>query len=211
MVEVHPTIRRAQLSDSAALASLMRHSVHTLCARDYNEAQIAAVAEAFGFGTLDEQLIRDETYFVAEWNGVAVGCGGWTRRVKAYAVQHDRTARRLVLPHPTPGRAAIRAIFVHPDMAGRGVGRLLVRAAEGAARKWGYDVFEIAATLTGAPLYRKLAYRMHGIYSFDLHGNGRFPFALMSKADPDREVFYTSDTCAGAVSRPSRHTNVVLM
>ena len=211
MFDVRPTIRRAQLSDRAPLASLMRHSVQALCVRDYSEAQIAAVTQAFGFGTLDEQLIRDETYFVAELNGVVVGCGGWTRRIKAYPVQHDRTARQLILPHPTPGRAAIRAIFVHPDMAGRGIGQLLVRAAEGAARKWGYDVFEIVATLTGVPLYQKLAYRMHGIYSFDLHGNGRFPFALMSKADPDREAFYTSDTCAGAVSRPSQHTNVVLM
>lgn len=211
MTDVRPTIRRAQLSDGAALASLMRQSVNALCVRDYSEDQITAVAQALGFGTPDEQLIRDETYFVAESGGRLVGCGGWTRRTKAYSVRHDSTARRLILPHPTPGRAAIRAIFVHPDMAGRGIGQLLVRAAEGAARKWGYDVFEIVATLTGVALYQKLAYRMHGIYSFGLRGGYRFPFALMSRADPDGDVFSTSDACSAAASSAVRHSGIVLI
>lgn len=83
-----------------------------------------------------------------------------------------------------------------------GTGRLLVCAAESAARKWGHDVFEVAATLTGVPLYQKLGYRLHGIYSFDLHGSGRFPYALMSKADPYSESIHTSDAC-GSASSPS--------
>ena len=210
MSKVRPTVRRAQLSDGAALELLMRQSVDALCVRDYSGDQIAAITQVFGFGTLDEQLIRDETYFVAESNGRLVGCGGWTRRTKAYSVQRDSTARRLILPHPTPGRAAIRAVFVHPDMAGQGIGQLLVRAAEGAARKWGYDVFEIVATLTGVPLYRKLSYRMHGIYSFDLNSGCQFPFALMSRADPDRDDFYTSDTCSIAAVPTINNTGVVL-
>lgn len=200
MTDARPTIRHARLSDRDALASLMRRSVNVLCARDYSEVQIAAVADALGFGAPEDQLIRDETYFVAEANGEILGCGGWSRRTKPYSVRHDRSARELVLPHPTPGRAAIRAVFVHPAMAGRGTGRLLVRAAESAARKWGHEVFEITATLTGVPLYQKLGYRLHGIYSFDLHGNGRFPFALMSKTDPYSETIHTSDACGGASS-----------
>lgn len=211
MIQVRPTIRRAQLSDCAALAALMRQSVHALCVRDYSLAQITAVTDVFGFGTLDKQLIHDETYFVAELGGEIVGCGGWSRRIRPYSVQHDRTARRLVLPHPTPGRAAIRAIFIRPDMAGRGLGQLLVRAAESAARKWGHDVFELTATLTGVPLYQKLAYRLHGIYSFDLPDRRRFPFALMSKTDPVNDAAYTSDACGGVAPPIGRDANLVLM
>ena len=38
------------------------------------------LAASFEVMTLDMQLIDDGTYFVAEEDGIVVGCGGWTCR-----------------------------------------------------------------------------------------------------------------------------------
>lgn len=186
MQDLRPTLRHAQPCDRDAIERLIRRSVRTLCIRDYSDRQIAAMEREFGFGRLDDELILDGTYFVAEMQGVIVGSGGWSRRTKLLQVRDDDTGLESGLPHPPPGKAAIRAVFVHPEMAGRGIGRLLVRAAEAAARKKGYDAFEIAATLTGVPLYRKLDYRTKGLFSFGLSGGGRFAFVLLSKRDGER-------------------------
>lgn len=185
MQDLRPTLRHARPSDRDAIERLMRLSVRTLCIRDYSARQIAAVEREFGFGRLDEALMLDGTYFVAEMQGAIVGSGGWSRRTKLLQVRDDDTGLEGDLFHPPPGKAAIRAVFVHPEMAGRGLGRLLVRAAEAAARKNGHDAFEIAATLTGVPLYRKLGYRTKGLFSFELNGDGRFAFVLLSKWDSE--------------------------
>lgn len=185
MQDLRPTLRHARRSDRAAIERLMRRSAQTLCIRDYSARQVAAMEREFGFGRLDEELILDGTYFVAEMQGVIVGSGGWSRRTKLLKVRDDDTGLEGDLFHPPSGKAAIRAVFVDPEMAGRGLGRLLVRAAEAAARKNGHDAFEIAATLTGVPLYRKLGYRTKGLFSFELSGDGRFAFVLLSKWDSD--------------------------
>ncbi|MGH6618210.1 MAG: GNAT family N-acetyltransferase [Alphaproteobacteria bacterium] len=186
MQDLRPTLRHARPCDRDAIERLMRRSVRTLCTRDYSARQIAAMEREFGFGRLDEALILDGTYFVAEIQGAIVGSGGWSRRTKLLAVRDDDTGLESDLLHPPHGKAAIRAVFVHPEMAGRGIGRLLVRAAESDARKKGHEAFEIAATLTGVPLYRKLDYRTKGLFSFGLSGDGRFAFVLLSKRDGER-------------------------
>jgi GNAT superfamily N-acetyltransferase len=181
MQGTRPTLRIARMSDRADLEALMRRSVQTLCIRDYSARQIADVGRDFGFGNLDEELILDGTYFVAEMQGAIVGCGGWSRRMKLLEVRDDDTGLESALPHPAAGKAAIRAIFVDPAMSGHGIGRLLVRAAESSARSHGFQTFELAATLTGVPLYRKLDYRTKGLFSFGLSGGGRFAIVLMGK------------------------------
>ena len=185
MEDARPTLRIARMPDRDAIEALMRQSVQTLSVRDYSARQIAGIGRDFGFGSLDEALILDGTYFVAELSGAVVGCGGWSGRTKLLEVRDDDTGQDGALPHPSSGKAAIRAVFVHPAMSGRGVGRLLVRAAESAARSHGYDSFEIAATLTGVPLYRKLDYRTKGLFSFGLSGGGRFSVVLMGKEERD--------------------------
>jgi predicted N-acetyltransferase YhbS len=96
-------------------------------------------------------------------------------------------------------------------MAGRGIGQLLVRTAEEAARKLGYDTFEIVATLTGVPLYRKAEYRMHGRYSLALPRGGSFPIAFMSRSDRDSAIGAATEACGAAGSRRSRYANVGLL
>jgi GNAT superfamily N-acetyltransferase len=202
MRPVCPTLRPAILSDFGAIEALMYRSVRALCIRDYTAEQIAVMMRDFAFARAEEILIRDRTYFVAEFEGAIVGCGGWSWRAKTYRMRDDDTGQETALPHPAPGLAAIRAIFVEPALAGRGIGRTLVCAAEEAARKEGYGAFEIGATLTGVPLYRTLGYRASGLYSFELASGGRFAVVMMHKRNRRDDARDAGASGSGAMCRP---------
>ncbi len=91
----------------------------------------------------------------------------------AYAA--DLRASHLTLAIGTAGRVAatagwiavaddaatarIRKVFVHPDLARRGLASLLVRDAEARARAHGYRRIIVRANLNAVPLYAKLGYR----------------------------------------------------
>jgi GNAT superfamily N-acetyltransferase len=62
------------------------------------------------------------------------------------------------LLNPATDAAKVRAIFVHPDYARRGLGSLILATVEEAAREAGFKRFEMGSTLTGVPLYRLKGY-----------------------------------------------------
>ena len=179
----HAVLRLARTEDAPILRYMIRESARYLCTGDYSDEQIEGAKTDFGFATLDEQLIEDKTYFVAETGGAIVGCGGWAYRCHSLPIRGETHGERIELPHPSRNAAAIRGIFVHPGWSGQGIGRRLVRAAEAAARLQGFDAFEIAATFTGVPLYRKLGYHSAATYHMPLGEYDSFPFVLMTKTD----------------------------
>ncbi len=70
--------RVAVLDDIANIAALIPLSVRGLQAGYYTSEQMdGALGTVFA---VDSQLVHDGTYFVAEADGVVVGCGGWSRR-----------------------------------------------------------------------------------------------------------------------------------
>ena len=106
---------------------------------------------------LDTQLVRDGTYLVAEVDGVAAGCGGWSARATLYGGDHSagRDARLL---DPATEAARVRAMYTDPAFARQGVGRAVIAACEAAARAAGFARVELMATLSGAALYRTVGY-----------------------------------------------------
>lgn len=54
---------------------------------------------------------------------------------------------------PKINSARIRAFFVHPDYARRGIGRQIIEFCEMEAKKNGFSRPELGATLPGVPLY----------------------------------------------------------
>ena len=54
--------------------------------------------------------------------------------------------------------AKVRAIFVHPEFARKGLGTLILARVEAEARVAGFRRFEMGSTLTGVPLYRLRGY-----------------------------------------------------
>jgi GNAT superfamily N-acetyltransferase len=150
-------LRLATPADIPALHALIEASVRVLQANDYTPAQIeGALGTVLG---VDTQLIADQTYFIAETsegNQIA-GCGGWSKRKTLFGA--DRAAvREPELLDPATDAAKVRAIFVHPDFARRGLGSLILATVEDAARAAGFRHFEMGSTLTGVPLYKLKGY-----------------------------------------------------
>ena len=171
-------LRLARESDIPALEKLIPLSVRALQAHCYSPAQMdAALGPVFG---VDGQLIRDGTYFVAERDGVIVGCGGWSRRSSLFGGDIGRKQEDALLdPRRDPAR--VRAFFVHPDCARRGIGRSIMTACEQAIIAAGFRTVELSATLAGEPLYASFGYAVAKRYEIPMSGGLSLPVVLMTK------------------------------
>jgi ribosomal protein S18 acetylase RimI-like enzyme len=146
------SLRHATLDDLPALRALVDAAARTLLAPDYTPEQIeSALKYAMG---VDEQLIRDHTYFVAEHAGRIVAAGGWSFRGTLYGNEHSRNGGGTEKLDPNHDAARIRAFFVHPDYARRGIGRTLLAMCTAAAARAGFTRAELAATPAGQRLYQ---------------------------------------------------------
>jgi len=170
-------IRPATTADIPLLRELIHASVRGLQAGDYTQAQIeAALKTVYG---VDSQLIADGTYFVAEIADAdqtfsaattgetpvrdcplqIVGCGGWSKRTTLFGGDHW-SGRHDALLDPSRDAAKIRAFFVHPHWARRGIGSIILQACEMAAKSAGFARLEMGATLSGVPFYKVKGYEV---------------------------------------------------
>jgi GNAT superfamily N-acetyltransferase len=173
------TLRRATRADIPALTGLIERSAHGLSTADYTESQVAgALRGAFG---IDTQLVDDGTYFVAEEGGVLAGCGGWSFRATLFG-SDTRTDRDASMLDPRTHAAKIRAFFVEPSHARRGVGSLLLERCEAEARERGFSRVELMATLPGVRLYAARGFVGTQHVSYDLGNGEHIDFVPMSKA-----------------------------
>ncbi|MCW5889535.1 MAG: GNAT family N-acetyltransferase [bacterium] len=143
-------LRFATRADVPALEALIARSARALGAADYTPAQVeGALRGAFG---VDTQLLDDGTYFVAAEGERLVACGGWSRRRTLFGgdAAVDRDAGLL---DPAVDAARVRAFFVDPDHARRGLGRAILAHCEAAARTEGFTRLALMATLPGVRLY----------------------------------------------------------
>jgi N-acetylglutamate synthase-like GNAT family acetyltransferase len=171
--------RPAVERDIPALAALIPISVRELQAEHYSPAQLKVALETEVYG-VDRQLIRDGTYFVVERAGKIVGCGGWSKRRSEYGGDQHRTEPDTELdPERDPAR--IRAFFVHPQWARRGIGRSIMTACEEAVVAAGFRTVEIVATLTGEPLYASFGYTVVERYEIPMTSGLRLPVVRMTK------------------------------
>ena len=173
--------RLAVLADVSRLTDLIEASVRGLQAQDYTPAQIeGALGTWLG---VDTQLISDQTYFAVESivdPAAPVACGGWSRRKTPYGSDH-RPGRDDALLDPRVDAARIRAFFVHPGWARRGIGSRLLELCEEAARAEGFTRAEMGATLTGVPLYRRHGYAEVERIDLPLANGGALPIVKMTK------------------------------
>lgn len=182
-------LRQATAMDIPALRSLIALSVRELQKDDYSSAQIdGALGHTLG---LDTQLIEDGTYFVAEpveqgglepveQGGLIVGCGGWSNRKTLFGSDHGPN-RAPALLDPATDAAKIRAIFVHPQWARKGLGTLILKHCEEAAQRAGFGSLEMGSTLTGVPLYTLRGYVAREHVAVPLPNGETLPIVLMVK------------------------------
>jgi GNAT superfamily N-acetyltransferase len=149
------TIRHALPDDVHELSLIIERSARILGRGYYTEAETeSAIQYVFG---VDSTLIADRTYFVAEIDGAIVGCGGWSKRRTLYGGDQRPVGPQELLD-PVRDAARIRAFFVAPEAARRGVGTLILDACVNAARKSGFLSLELMSTLPGVPFYSALGF-----------------------------------------------------
>lgn len=172
------TIRAATAADIPELNGLIATSARLLSQSYYTPEQIeSALANIFG---VDSQLIADGTYYVALIDGRVVGCGGWSKRQTLYGGDQTKEGADPQLD-PALEPARIRAFFVHPDFARRGIGKSLIEQCEQAARKANFTSIELAATLPGEPLYQAFGYAVLERFDIPLPDGLSLPVARMTK------------------------------
>ncbi|NHZ65771.1 GNAT family N-acetyltransferase [Massilia genomosp. 1] len=144
------TIRLARMSEKPLLDALIARSGIGLADGFYTPQEAAAITrEVFG---VDSALVQDGTYFAIEEGDVVVACGGWSRRATDFGGDGAKHGNdRLLDPAGEPAR--IRAFFVDPAMARRGLGSMLLRHCMEAAARAGFRSLELVSTLPGEPLY----------------------------------------------------------
>lgn len=172
-------IRKATLEDIPALRGLIPESARALSAGYYTPQQIeSAIVHIFG---VDTQLISDGTYFVAEAEGRIVGCGGWSKRKTLYGGDQMKAAAEDPLLDARREPARIRAMFVDPGWARRGIGRRIMEVCEQEAREAGFSELELVATSPGEPLYRANGYELSERFEIVLPGDVVIPLSRMKK------------------------------
>jgi Kdo2-lipid IVA lauroyltransferase/acyltransferase len=177
-----PVLRTATMADVPGLRALIARSARGLSTEEYRPAQIeGALQGAFG---VDTQLLTDQTYFVVEAAGLIVGCGGWSFRSTLFGGD-ARNGRDCSTLDPQTQAAKIRAFFVDPGHARRGIGSLLLEHCEQQARAHGYSQVELMATLPGAKLYAARGYVAESLVHFEVGSGESIEFIPMRKSFTD--------------------------
>ena len=175
-----PRPRRATDDDVPALRTLIEESARGLSVGFYTPAQIdAAVAHVFG---VDTQLVTDGTYYVVDGPPAEgpIACGGWSARRTLYGGDQMKSADDPRLD-PATEPARIRAFFVHPRWARRGLAGALYAECARAAWAAGFRALELMATMPGEPFYRSLGFEVVERVTTTLPGGVDVPFARMRR------------------------------
>ncbi|MEO8089766.1 MAG: GNAT family N-acetyltransferase [Gemmatimonadales bacterium] len=171
-------VRTATRADVPAIDELIERSARALSDGYYSTTQVESLLR-FVFGT-DTQLIDDGTYLVAEWEGRLVGAGGWSRRRTLFGGDQMKEGPDPLLdPEVEPAR--IRAFFVDPAMARKGVGRRLFDECRAAAATAGFRTLTLVATLPGEPLYQALGFTVTERFQLHLPNGVEIPVARMTR------------------------------
>ena len=119
-------------SDRRSLKALQEASIRGLNAQDYSPEQVEAILASQSCGSGNRWA---NIQYVAEYQTLLVGFV-WLSKL-----------------------GSVQGIFVHPDFAGCGLGRMLLQRAEAEFRPshWG-DRLSVIASLTAVEFYKKMGY-----------------------------------------------------
>lgn len=161
------TIRLATPDDAAAVSALLAACYPVLLAGTYHPDVLAALLPRMT--TASPTLLASGSYFVAvAADGQVIGCGGWTRERPGNGAVAD-------------GLGHVRHVGVHPDWAGRGVGRALFARWLEQARAAGIREFECYATLNAEGFYRALGFESERPLDVDMGAGPKMPSMLMRR------------------------------
>ena len=171
-------IRKARIDEREAIQVLIAESARYLSREHYTDTQIeAAIATVFG---VDSSLIEDGTYYVAEIDGELAGSGGWSKRKTLFGGDQYTSRDTSYLDAETEP-AKIRAFFIHPAHARKGIARAILSQCETHARAEGFRALELLATLPGIEFYKSCGFTEMGDFELSLTENVKLQFVPMRK------------------------------
>jgi putative acetyltransferase len=150
-------VRLGRSDELPELIELQSHALKTLCARDYDPQQIAALVSDQANG----RKVMDELLFVADVDGQPIG---FSALIKT--------------------QSQIGAVYVHPDWVRQGVGTKLVAAIEEAAMQRQIRKLRVLSSLTAVPFYRSQNYQSKRSAGFWTQSGVWIPCHLLEKQLP---------------------------
>jgi putative acetyltransferase len=158
-------LRPYQGSDLDAVRTLHALAFEMLAATHHDGAQLAAHTAMTRSAAYAADLAASHLALAVRTDGTVVATTGWI------AVPDEAATAR------------IRKVFVHPDLARRGIASRLVRDAETRAEAAGYRRFVVRANINAVPLYRTLGYRTLREGEMDAGDGITLPVHFMAKAE----------------------------
>jgi putative acetyltransferase len=156
-------LRPYEEADLDAVRALHALAFEILAAAQHTQAQIAAHAAMTRTADYVADLRASHLALAVHEANAVIATAGWI------AVPGEADTAR------------IRKVFVHPDMARRGIASELVSDAEMRARGAGYRRLIVRANINAVPLYRKLGYRTLREGSMDAGDGIVLPVQFMEK------------------------------
>lgn len=130
-------IRLARSADIPAVRSMQERSMWVLGGDFYSANEIASFLTLFG--TMDDAVVDEGHYFVAEDSrGAILGSGGWTRSRPRYANASAGTQTPAEVP-------TVRSVFVDPAATRRGVASAIMSRTERDALDHGVETLQPVA------------------------------------------------------------------
>jgi GNAT superfamily N-acetyltransferase len=135
--------------------------------------------------------VNDGNYFIVEIepphassagsiSPLIVGCGGWSHRTTLYG-SDIHTSSDPALLDPSTDAAKVRAMFVHPEWARKGIATMLLKACEEAAREAGFKKVELRASLQAVVFYKNQGYEEVEKIERELGGGEILELVIMKK------------------------------
>jgi GNAT superfamily N-acetyltransferase len=163
------TIRAATPDDLDMLGQLIAASYATLDDGSYEPERIAAAMPAIS--KANPALLASGTYFVAEVDGEAAGCGGWTREKPGSGEIAE-------------GVAHIRHFATHPAHLRKGVARALLHHCLREAADAGITTMKSQSTLPAEPFYAAAGFRRIRVIEVETAKGVTLPAVDMERALP---------------------------
>lgn len=166
MTDKSVSIRVARPEDAAVLTQLIEASYAKLDDGRYDAAQLVHALPLMS--KANPRLLASGTYFVAEVDGIAASCGGWS-----FEMPGSRET--------TPGVAHIRHFATHPDYLRLGLARrLITRCLEEAAAK-GAGLIKCQSTLQAERFYASVGFRPVGQIDVEMGPGVMLPVMQMER------------------------------
>ena len=126
-------IRRATAEDAEAVYEIVLRALRETNARDYPASVIDRLVLTLPEGVASK--LEEWHAYVAVVHGRIVGTGSLNGKT-------------------------VRAVFVHPDYQGRGIGTKLMDAVENAASVQSVDTLTVQSSITAQPFYAKRGFKV---------------------------------------------------